>query len=253
MYGYQLKNFLNDQIIVPKDIEFYEECNKLRHYFYVIDLKGQIHLESNQKRNIASSIKDIKVQNFIIKNIQINTTQLYPEIPYLSLCGKEKNFITCIDPYSVFVFKDLVNISTLPNNDKQPLLNNIIHNWKLIYGGDLIQSFDPNLLAYNISNGRIYHKITNQIIRNDFNLSKKEVNESCNKDTKDYYGLLASHIISQYLLDNIIRNDYIDMKNLLDNNSNDNTKEKEIILNWNPCFESNKDCDVLSYKMKILE
>jgi hypothetical protein len=154
-----------DRCTVPRTKEFYEHGNSMRQYFYVLDLKGQVFLESSPCRNIATCIRDSKFLNFLIKNIQTNNTGLYPDIPYISLCGREVNFITSIDPIAVLVFKDLLPILSSngdPHGSKVTVNRSLNsgrgattseHSDHLIYASSLSQAFDPSLLAYSSSTG----------------------------------------------------------------------------------------------------
>lgn len=158
-----------DRSIVPRTKEFYEHGNSMRQYFYVMDLKGQVFLESSPCRNMTTCIRDIKFLNFLIKNIQANNTGLYPDIPYISLCGREVNFITTIDPIAVLVFKDLLPIissdsdshssSSSSNPGRGATASQLrLHSGcdhHLIYASSLTQAFDPSLLAYSSSTGQI--------------------------------------------------------------------------------------------------
>lgn len=162
-----------DRCPVPRTKEFYEHGNSMRQYFYVLDLKGQVFLESSPCRNMATCIRDSKFLNFLIKNIQANNTGLYPDIPYISLCGREVNFITTIDPIAVLVFKDLLPV---PSSNGDPDSSKVTVNSTLtpgrgviasqlrlnggcdhhfIYASSLSQAFDPSLLAYSSSTGQM--------------------------------------------------------------------------------------------------
>lgn len=83
-----------------------------------------------------------------------NQTEIYPQIPFVSYCGKEINFISTADRHSSLCFKDI--------------------SWKsnvLYYGGSLQQEFKPELLAYNPTTGRIYHTIlTHRHLRGSYGL-----------------------------------------------------------------------------------
>ena len=162
-----------DRCTVPRTKEFYEHGNSMRQYFYVLDLKGQVFLESSPCRNMATCIRDSKFLNFLIKNIQANNTGLYPDMPYISLCGREVNFITTIDPIAVLVFKDLLPILSSNGNPHSSKVtdNRSLNSGRgatasqlrlhsgcdhhLIYASSLSQAFDPSLLAYSSSTGSL--------------------------------------------------------------------------------------------------
>jgi hypothetical protein len=88
------------------------------------------------------------------RNMKPNQTGFFPEMPFVSFCGKEINFISTADRYSSLCFKD---ISWQTNT--------------LMYGGSLQQEFKPELLAYNPTSGRIYHPImTHRHLRGSYGL-----------------------------------------------------------------------------------
>jgi hypothetical protein len=114
----------------------------MRHYFYVLDLRGNIFLEESKHRNIATCIKDISFQNFMLRNLKPNYSTDFPDIPLLVKCGHETNFVTPIDSLSSFVHKEL-------------------RDTELKFGGSLSQEFNPLLLRYNSISQRLYHIIIN--------------------------------------------------------------------------------------------
>jgi hypothetical protein len=133
-----------DRLCVPRSKDVYGKEADRRHYFYVIDTRGQLFLEETMPRNIATSLKDLKILNFMMKNLRPNHTEFYSDIPFISYCGKEVNFVSPVDVFSSICFKDC--------------------HWdskQLIYGGDLEHPFDPLHLAYHPKSGRIYHLIQN--------------------------------------------------------------------------------------------
>lgn len=167
-----------DRVCTPRPDSFYEEENVKRNYYYVMDLRGQLFVE-NVVRNIATSMKDAKFLDFMFKNLQQNTTGINPEIPFVTYCGKEKNFVSPIDSNSAFVFKDIIapKVSGIP--------------YQLQYGGTLSQNFDPSLLAFSPETGRMYHQI-------------KEHRHLSSTSECMVYGLLNVNITTQYFSDNFI-------------------------------------------------
>lgn len=162
---------------MPKSDKFYEEEGVKRHYYYVMDLRGQLFVESSV-RTIATSMKDKKFLDFMYKNMKCNNSGIAPHIPYLTLCGKELNFVTPLDPHSPLVFKDL----TAPSEPNKP--------YTLLYGGTLSQSFNPGMLAFCIENGRFYHQL----------LGHKHLSSPDRK----VYGLLHVDITERYFSDNLV-------------------------------------------------
>lgn len=135
-----------DREITARSNLFYESNAVERNYFYVMDLRGQLFVE-NIVRNIATSMKDPKFLDFMYKNLRYNCTGLFPDIPLVTYCGKERNFVTPLDRNSVFVYKDFVRTSDVPSG------------YYLLYGGTITQPFDPSKLAFSNATGRMYHEV----------------------------------------------------------------------------------------------
>lgn len=166
-----------DRKIMARSDTFYEEQAIKRHYFYVMDLRGQLFVE-NIIRNVATSMKDVKFLDFMYRNLQFNTTEQHKEAPLLTYCGKEINFVTPIDSLSAFVYKDL-----LPPSSSGTA-------YRLVYGGSLVQQFDPSKLAFCEETGRMYHEIINHK-----HLSLKG---------EPVYGLLNVNITTHYFSDKLV-------------------------------------------------
>ena len=196
-----------DRQIIPRNEQFYEECNVKRQYYYVMDLRGQMFVE-NVVRNIATSMKDIKFLDFMYKNLQYNDTGIETDIPLVSYCGKERNFVTPIDRNSVLVFKDMVRSKDGVNK------------FKLYYGGTLSQDFDPSKLAFCNETGRMYHELTSHkyLLRNE----------------KAVYGLLHVNITGNYFSDNLIFDSAAahDKDDDSGSSGSDSDREEKLKLNW---------------------
>jgi hypothetical protein len=83
-----------------------------------------------------------------------------PEIPLVSLCGKELNFITPEDPLSCVVFNEL----DFQNNEL------------LFAGGGIKQSFLPSLLCWSLSTERLYYPLTeHKHLSNEFGLIHPDI------------------------------------------------------------------------------
>lgn len=73
----------------------------------------------------------------------MNDTDRYPEFPYLSPCGREKNYVRCDDCPIVFT-----HVLTIHDSDM------FCHN----HAGDLLKiPFEPEKIYMHIENGRLYH------------------------------------------------------------------------------------------------
>jgi len=120
--------------------------NYSREYFYSLDSRGELFLEETFPKTIATSLKDHKFLKFFYGNIRANDTGLHSEIPFVSLCGNERNYLKPPDDICALVFTDLINGSKT----------------ELAYCRELFrQNFDINLLKICGENGRIYHAIVN--------------------------------------------------------------------------------------------
>lgn len=144
-WRYPIRRF-SERIL--KDKKFYEiEGKEHRRYFYVLDSRGLLFLEDSKFRNYATCLKDKTFLDFFFKQLRANTTQFYPEIPFVSLCGKEQNFLTVDDPVAAVVFGDL-----LKTNDEVEQ--------RLSWGfSNLQQSFKPSALVSDHESGRLYHPV----------------------------------------------------------------------------------------------
>ena len=157
----QLFQNLSSTLVIDRDIklnsdDFYHYAGQKRCYFYVIDIRGQLHLENTKHRNFASCLKDKLFLSFFYRNLRrfpdhkYKLNQQQQEIlvhidrsEYFSPCGLELNFVRCIDPFSALGFVDY-DAST---ND-------------LVYSCNTREAFICSRLIVNHQNGRLYHPIT---------------------------------------------------------------------------------------------
>ncbi|KAK9510596.1 hypothetical protein O3M35_005342 [Rhynocoris fuscipes] len=116
----------------------------IREYFYYIDHQGMLFLDDSKMKNFTSCFKDKQFLVFFFKRIRPNETKRYvKEFPFISLCGRERNYIRCDDVplvYSHVIEKD--------GNDM------------FCYGnaGDLMfNRFEPEKIFMNPDTGRVYH------------------------------------------------------------------------------------------------
>ncbi|XP_050675928.1 UPF0598 protein CG30010 [Leptidea sinapis] len=117
---------------------------KIREYFYYIDHQGMLFLDDSKMKNFTSCFKDKKFLEFFFKRIKTNNTGRYQnDFPFISLCGRERNFIRCDDIPIVYT-----HIITKNSNDF------------LTYGyvGDsLTYQFSPEKIYMLPATGRVYH------------------------------------------------------------------------------------------------
>lgn len=124
--------------------------SKIREYFYYIDHQGMLFLDDSKMKNFTSAYKEIDFLVFFFKRLKLNTTDRYREhFPWISLCGRERNFVRC-DDYPI-VFNQVIK------GDDGNLL--FCHNHA---GSKLTVSFQPDKLWMDVENGRVYHPANEQ-------------------------------------------------------------------------------------------
>lgn len=97
-------------------------------------------------KKITTSIKDNKFLNFFFRNIQplrpedrsfLAEQGVEKDYPFVSLCGREVNFIR---PAAT------------------PIVFHSLEGEKLLYGGDLLHPFRPDQLAISPVSGHLFHR-----------------------------------------------------------------------------------------------
>lgn len=126
----------------------------IRQYFFYLDSRGLLFLQDTKHKNFVSSIKDRKILNFFFKQLQVNNTNQYLNIPYVSKCGKELNYLATEDSYAPLVltpFHDNISDIKIGQNEKQRFETmQICHS-------DLSVQFNPKNLRICSTQGRLYH------------------------------------------------------------------------------------------------
>jgi Domain of unknown function (DUF4505) len=127
-----------------------------RCYFYNIDWHGRLFLEETMPKNIVTSIKDVRFLDFFFSRIKyVNELQReymilhdipFSDYPFISICGKEWNFIRPALTPIVF--------HTLVDRDQY-----------LLYGSTdksmLREPFNEvDGIALSKKSGKLYHKLT---------------------------------------------------------------------------------------------
>ncbi|XP_074646323.1 UPF0598 protein CG30010-like [Tubulanus polymorphus] len=118
----------------------------IREYFYYIDHHGQLFLDDARMKNFTSCFKEKKFLEFFFHRLKFNDTDRYKDFPYLSPCGREKNYIRCDDLPIVFTH-------VIP--DQQDRANDL---FSYGYAGELLTvPFEPQKICMLPESGRIYH------------------------------------------------------------------------------------------------
>lgn len=142
-----------------KSKEFYHSEGNHRRYFYVIDTRGRVFLEESKHKNYATSLKDKKFLDLFFRMLRPNRTEFYQNcLPFVSFCGKEMNFTTVLDPFAPLAYSEL--LQDIPSS-RDPTNSSVsVGTARLRIGeSDLTSIFDPTQLYFDVSTGRIYHKI----------------------------------------------------------------------------------------------
>ncbi|XP_074684307.1 UPF0598 protein C8orf82 homolog [Strix aluco] len=118
---------------------------RTREYFYYLDHQGQLFLDDTKVKNFITCFKDVGFLTFFFKQLAPNRSGRYEaEFPFLSLCGRERNFLRCDDRPVVFT-------QLLPGSGENQLLS-------YCGGGErLAVPFQPESLVMLPENGRLYH------------------------------------------------------------------------------------------------
>ena len=165
----------SEQHPIPSNA-FYEHHGQVnRIYFYRMDLRGNLFLEqtlheiqrmkgtsngTSTGRNIMTAMKDPTFLDFFYRMLQPNTLTIpknsslfgididaYCSVyPFVSLCGRERNYVLGDDAISSLGFTELCD------SEEGTIL---------IYGGAarLSEFFDPTALTFSQSTQRVYHSI----------------------------------------------------------------------------------------------
>ena len=141
------------QASIVKSPAFYESHAKdtPKSYFYYIDLQGRVFLEETLPKNITTSLKSQAFLDFFISNLSKSSESdlaFLPEhvradYPYVSHCGRERNFVRPADLPIVF--------HAIVEDDHAAM--------QLCFGARLQQPFDPRCLAISRRTGHLYHQL----------------------------------------------------------------------------------------------
>merc|ERR1719361_1233936 len=139
-----------------------------RKYFYFVDKDGKLYLEETEPKTFITAFKAPKFLDFFWRNIRNNTSNVYPEYPWISHCGRELNFIKC-EASSPIIFHDLIRRVDDDENQYrsyQVSLDEVEQNnfeFFLQFGGSLRIPLDPSQLKCELESGRLYHAIPNDV------------------------------------------------------------------------------------------
>lgn len=99
-------------------------------------------------KNFTSCFKEKKFLRFFFAQLRLNNTDRYTDFPYLSLCGKERNYLRC-DDYP-FVFTHILQ----KGSDSLSKTDCLAYN----HAGELLSlPLEPEKIFMLPATGRVYH------------------------------------------------------------------------------------------------
>ncbi|KAG7164400.1 UPF0598 protein CG30010-like [Homarus americanus] len=120
---------------------------RVREYFYYVDHQGMLFMDDARIKNFTSCFKEKKFLQFFFSRLRMNDTERYPEFPFLSPCGRERNYIRCDD--LPVVFTNLVMKNTSLGSEEHLAYGNA--------GEVMTLPFQPSELCMQVETGRVYH------------------------------------------------------------------------------------------------
>ncbi|XP_053710164.1 UPF0598 protein C8orf82 homolog isoform X1 [Synchiropus splendidus] len=121
---------------------------KVREYFYYVDHQGQLFLDDTKVKNFVTCFKDVHFLVFFFSRLKANRSGRYQDhFPFLSLCGRERNFLRCDDRPVVFTHL-LPGTGPGPGRDRLSFCGG---------GQQLSVPFRPEALYMEPGSGRLYH------------------------------------------------------------------------------------------------
>ena len=132
----------------------------IREYFYYIDHQGQLFLDDTKSKNFITCYKDVQFLSFFFRMLKRNNYERYTEdFAFVSLCGKERNFVRCDDVPIVFTHfvsesGDVIDNIIGDCNDKDDfwLVPNNLVKVKRVH-----EKFDPTGVKMLPETHRVYH------------------------------------------------------------------------------------------------
>uniref|UniRef100_A0A8C2HYK0 Chromosome 8 open reading frame 82 n=1 Tax=Cyprinus carpio TaxID=7962 RepID=A0A8C2HYK0_CYPCA len=137
-------SIVRDKYITEKmHIMLFTVCHSLKIVIYFSLVK--LFLDDTKVKNFVTCFKDQHLLVFFFNRLKVNRSGRYEQdCPFLSLCGRERNFLRCEDRPVVFTH----------------LLSEAGHEERLSYcggGAKLTAPFCPESLFMHPVSGRVYH------------------------------------------------------------------------------------------------
>jgi len=120
----------------------------IREYFFYVDHNGMLFQDDSRMKHFTAALKEKKLLFNFFKRIKPNSTGRYDdEFKYISLCGRERNFVRSLDRPIVFT-----HVKKLEIRGREGWF--LLHNWA---DDLLVQPFQPELICMVPNTGRVYH------------------------------------------------------------------------------------------------
>jgi len=120
----------------------------IREYFFYVDHNGMLFQDDSRMKHFTAALKEKKLLHNFFKRLKPNETGRYmEEFSYISLCGRERNFVRCLDRPIVFT-----HVKKLQHRGEEQWC--LLHNWAEDL---LVQPFQPAKICMVPNTGRVYH------------------------------------------------------------------------------------------------
>jgi len=188
----------------PRSISYVQgqTQEKRREYFYYIDHHGQLFLDDARIKNFTSCFKDKEFLAFFFHRLKLNETGNYEEeFPYLSPCGRERNYVRCDDVPIVFThFLGGLGVDEMQEKGEEEELRRgaeeVQQRPTLSWGGaddKLTVAFEPQRICMLPSTGRVYHPIVSDERETSPNSPSKTASSIISADLPPF-GLIKSSL-----------------------------------------------------------
>lgn len=147
---------------------------RIREYFYYIDHQGQLFLDDTKVKNFVTCFKDKHFLVFFFTRLRRNESGRYQDdFPFLSLCGRERNFLRCDDRPLVFthlmpaaggIVNQPIRTETTGGTLTDVGTGGAPELLSFCWGGDkLAVKFRPKSLYMHPGTGRVYHPCSERL------------------------------------------------------------------------------------------
>ncbi|XP_063050130.1 UPF0598 protein C8orf82 homolog [Engraulis encrasicolus] len=134
---------------------------RVREYFYYLDHQGQLFLDDTKIKNFVTCFKDPQFLVFFFSRVRPNRHGRYQEhFPFVSLCGRERNFLRCDDQPVVFTHLLPPPPSPAETTAAGPAPQLLSYCGG---GGKLVEKFRPEALYVRRGCGRVYHPASERV------------------------------------------------------------------------------------------